>query len=256
MLGFHDGGGPHTPAAALRSAGAAGALAALAIGGCADLGTLGTPACGDGVVQSGEDCDQKDATTSGNACGQTGGTNACRFICATGIACPTGWACGIDGACKLPIPGSFSTIGPSIPQGPASDLLVADFDSDGVTDIVAVAPPTVDLHFFETTHTSTDSTSIIAADPNPAVGVLTPSISTPATVAAPSLTLDLSRGLGVFTGQTDRSLASEVFATVTFTGGDYRVAAFLSGTTDFPTKPTGSSPTARGTSTPSCLPAR
>jgi hypothetical protein len=80
----------------------------------------------------------------------------------------------------------------------------------------------LDVHFSEIDGTSTPGPSILAGAPRPAVGLLTPVAQSDGSFAgSPSLTLDLSNGLGVFTGSSDRTLTPVVYASVAFpTGGE------------------------------------
>src|SRR4028119_2046392 len=85
---------------------AALALTALALGACARLPELAVGACGNGVVEAGEDCDT--FASEGLSCRARGELNACRFACSRQgggpeSACPAGWGCGVDdGICRAP----------------------------------------------------------------------------------------------------------------------------------------------------------
>jgi hypothetical protein len=190
---------------------------ALALCGCAALGDIGGPSCGNGVVEANEDCDQRDATTSGNACGQPGTVGACRFICAPGgPACPTGFTCGIDEVCRKPVsPPAFTGVPRVIAQTAVNDLVPADVDGDGLTDLLAVSEGALDVHFFDPDRTSTADTNIVAAESRPTVGVL--ARSDPANPIA--IVADVSGGVGVFTGSADRTVTAIPYVSVQAPGG-------------------------------------
>src|SRR6476659_5576450 len=72
-----------------------------ALSACSTLPDVAANACGNGIVEPGEECDG-DASAAGGTCG-TDGDNACHFVCADGgPTCPTGYACGTDGRCRAP----------------------------------------------------------------------------------------------------------------------------------------------------------
>lgn len=84
-------------------------LAALS-SACTELGPIGAGVCGNGVIESGEDCDQ-----GGGQCIPAGQPFECRLTCESDPECPTGWRCGADAVCREPT-GSFEV----------GELLVAD----------------------------------------------------------------------------------------------------------------------------------
>ncbi|MBX3155303.1 MAG: VCBS repeat-containing protein [Deltaproteobacteria bacterium] len=108
------------------------ALAALAA--CADLPALPHGACGNGVVEPGEDCDG--AAPPGLACAPAGDAAQCRFTCAT-AACPDGWVCGADATCRHAT-GQFAVGAPFALRH--ADLAIADVDGDGVGDVIGSDP--------------------------------------------------------------------------------------------------------------------
>ncbi len=202
----------------------------LALAGCADLAGVQTGVCGNGVVESGEDCDQKDSTTSGNACGQPGQTGACQFICAHGgsIKCPEGFACGVDDLCRKPVNPMTWTAADPVAEGPAQSIVAADFDGDGLDDAVTVTSAGVLVHYFDTTRTSTTSASIASYGTLPAVGALAAAAkSTDTTFYPPSVALLVSAGLGVFTGGADRTLTPIPYASLTIDKGRVHATPFL-----------------------------
>ena len=213
------------------------ALLALGALGCTDLSVVQTGTCGNGVVEpeNGEDCDQKDATTSKNACGQPNKAGECRYICEHlgSIECPDGYRCGVDDVCRKPVdPMTWTQASAPIPEGQCEELHVFDFDSDGINDVVAVAPPTVTVHYFEKSRTSTPGDTLVVQRPQVSVGSLTPSDTTTGAAtsvftATPTLAVNLSRGLSLFSGQTDRTLAPSAYASVSIAKSNFRVAPFL-----------------------------
>jgi hypothetical protein len=227
---------------------AAGLVAAMGLAGCADLADVPTGTCGNGVIDSDEDCDPgSNTSTSTNptlaTCGAPGGTGACQYICPQGT-CPAGFYCGVDGLCRQPVSPESWSPGNPVSETSAQQILVADFDGDGVQDAVAVTTSGIDLHFFETTRTSTDTASILVLGPRPAVGTLTHAASSAAsgssdTFYPPSITFDLSDGLGVFTGGSDRTLTPIPYASLSTPVGSYHAVPFgfdktlMAGLTEF-----------------------
>lgn len=112
-------------------------LLAAAGSSCSELPAVHSDVCGNGVVESGEDCDLY--APAGQACGRAGQSGQCRFTCdrqATGASCPQGWACGLDQVCRRPT-GDFSLLPASTPSD-ARRLVTGDFDGDGRKDVVAI----------------------------------------------------------------------------------------------------------------------
>jgi hypothetical protein len=91
-------------------------------------------ACGNGVVESGEDCDR----FPDGQCLPAGEKNACRLHCtadAQGVrpACPTGWGCGTDDLCRQPT-GKFQAAA-WLPIEGGAKLATGDFDGDKRQDL-------------------------------------------------------------------------------------------------------------------------
>lgn len=215
-------------------------LLAAAATGCLELPPIQEHVCGNGVVEpdNGEDCDTPDQVS----CGQVGSSGECRLLCAVdgSVACPEGWRCGVDQLCRKPSD-PFAWESPIfVPEGSATALKAADFDGDGIDDVLALVPPAVSVHYFEADGTSLTSDAVIAADTFPSVGVLTAQQSGSDATVYPvhDIALNVSRGVGVIRGGSDRALQTTAYASqelpqnfhvamVTFPGSAY-VAPFVS----------------------------
>ena len=67
-------------------------LASLLFVGCTDFAAIDRGVCGNGLLESGEDCDSSDATCV-----------RCAVTCSTSRDCPsTDYTCGVDGLCHAP----------------------------------------------------------------------------------------------------------------------------------------------------------
>ncbi|MET0596189.1 MAG: VCBS repeat-containing protein, partial [Polyangiaceae bacterium] len=182
------------------------------IGGCAELPDIPANSCGNGVIESGEDCDTF-ATQPNAFCRPAGTAGACHFDCrerADGgvAACPAGWGCDVDGLCREPT-GEFSTP-VRVEVGGVSSLLTGDFDGDGRGDIMSREPldaygrSRLRFHYFDTS------------------GALTETRLFPTLVASPSVAELTGDGrsdvvfsdfrVGMLLGQADRGLLPETFA--------------------------------------------
>lgn len=111
--------------------GLAGALLGWSCDGFVELEAL---RCGNGIIEpvADEDCD---GLPAGNAyqCGRPGTAGACRIICED-TACPPGWRCGADAVCRA----SRGVLGlPVVTRLDGATLDVADFDGDGLSDVVS-----------------------------------------------------------------------------------------------------------------------
>lgn len=100
---------------------------------CADLQPLEKGACGNFVIDPGEDCDGH-PLEPGTTCAAPDAANSCRQVCDSS-ACPAGWGCGSDGICREST-GAFSPNGLPIPLGTPNQMYPGDFDEDGATDIL------------------------------------------------------------------------------------------------------------------------
>jgi hypothetical protein len=107
---------------------------------CADLSKAEPGACGNGVIEEGEECD-KHAEFPGSTCGAPGTPAQCRYLCAYGAAstgCPAGRGCGQDGICRQPSR-TFTELTAAAAEGASRIILPADFDGDGRPTLILMA---------------------------------------------------------------------------------------------------------------------
>lgn len=116
---------------------------------CAALDKLPEQTCGNGVVDSNEDCD----TFPTGQCGAPATPGACRLACGKQgdgnvLACPDGWGCGTSGFCRQPT-GTFEPSSEPVSAG-VTTMLVGDFDGDGKKDILGSSGATSKgrIHYF------------------------------------------------------------------------------------------------------------
>lgn len=119
------------------------------VAACSALDPLEPGVCGNGVVDTNEDCDFLASQTAARAskndkseCAPPGDRNACRFVCDALVACPTGFACNLnDGYCVKP----SGTFEPELTSEIGAVRMVrGDFDGDGRTDLVLSQPSGLD----------------------------------------------------------------------------------------------------------------
>ncbi len=105
------------------------ALAALggALPACTDFDAIPRGICGNGLVETGEDCDSSDARCV-----------RCAIACAAAADCPNAdYTCGADRLCHAP-GGALAT--PSAPVTfQVDDLRITDVDHDGTGDVLGVS---------------------------------------------------------------------------------------------------------------------
>jgi hypothetical protein len=113
----------------------------LLLSGCADLQPIAADVCGNRLVepQAHEECD------GGPGCGAPDTPGACRFGCADGSPCPESYTCGTDGICRKPS-GAFELV--PLEYDFTRELVAADADGDGDTDLVRVGAERTDLELF------------------------------------------------------------------------------------------------------------
>ena len=175
--------------------------------GCFGLEEKDLGECGNGVLETGEDCDGY-GVNGGTHCLPAGHPAECRLTCAPKDgkpqSCPVGWHCGHDSICRAPS-GSFAD---PLDLGQPSGhwLAVADFDGNGLDDVASLHSAHLAVHY-------------LAAD-----GRLQDSFHTPVDVLGkPSLaaldddgladlTLPTTDGLTVLRGSTARTLTPTTYA--------------------------------------------
>ena len=130
-----------------------GALAALVH--CETLPELAPGVCGNGVKDTGEDCDLIEAT-SGN-CGAPETAGACRFLCVVDAdagsgaeaalpTCPVGFGCGTDGICRTRDVNVPYSPGAPIAVG-ADRVLTANLAGTGQYSVLAVSRDAIDVGY-------------------------------------------------------------------------------------------------------------
>ena len=94
---------------------------------CTTFDAVPRGVCGNGIVETGEDCDSSDATCI-----------ACAITCTTAADCPNdAYSCGTDDRCHAP----GGTVGQGQIAGPfaANDYRITDLDQDGLGDVVGTS---------------------------------------------------------------------------------------------------------------------
>lgn len=124
---------------------------ALALASCAELSEVPPGACGNHVLEAGEDCDGASAF-DGASCGEPADpVTACHYTCDPGAAvsaCPSGWGCGNDHVCRAP-GGTFARGDGAVMSYPfrADNFAVGDIDGDHNLDLIGNAKQTIAMRF-------------------------------------------------------------------------------------------------------------
>jgi hypothetical protein len=176
---------------------------------CADLPAIERGVCGNGVLDSGEDCD---GPSDAGTCGEAGIAGECRFVCdpaATVSGCPAGYGCGTDTVCRRG-DGKFTLSTSSVPAG-VDVIGVGDFGGRGTKSVYAQSLDVLGL----------GSPRVLRFDAAGAA-LQSETASIPASLGAPQIA-DLngdgrkdvattaSDGVSVFLGQGPTTLVAEAF---------------------------------------------
>ncbi|MFT3767293.1 MAG: FG-GAP-like repeat-containing protein [Minicystis sp.] len=205
----------------LRRAGAALAAVtavALAAASCADLAPLRAGACGNFVVDDGEDCDSR-AAAPGATCAAPGAAHACRYVCdpGTGATCPAGWGCGADGVCRKSA-GTYAPLGDLVSFSALRTMATGDFDGDGVPDLLLLGQPdALGRAAARIVHPATASAPA-AVEPIPKVLAAAAVGDVDADGLADVLFADVD-GISLLRGRHDRSLDFASFPSLLFAAG-------------------------------------
>jgi len=176
---------------------------------CTDLPTIEPNACGNGVIEAGEDCDTFANAGADTHCRSPGQPGACRYDCDT-AKCPKGWGCGADHVCREPTArfgesiNGFATV--------ADRLRTADIDGDGRADILTLSKPdplgrtNARVFFFDDPKQPPAVSTVLHA---PAAGPVLGDLNQDgrADLAFSSLS-----GLNVLLGQRERKLSPQAFS--------------------------------------------
>lgn len=114
-------------------------LAGLLLVGCTDFAAIDRGVCGNGLLETGEDCDSSDARCV-----------RCAVTCSAQTDCPTtDYECGVDGLCHAPGGGLSQPRSAGTFQ--ASDIYVSDIDHDGLGDAVGLSRTSIVVRHGEAT---------------------------------------------------------------------------------------------------------
>ncbi|MET0414073.1 MAG: hypothetical protein ABW217_22375, partial [Polyangiaceae bacterium] len=207
--------------AALALLAALGSFAAL--GGCTALPVIERDECGNGVVETGEDCDTF-APDAGLVCRAPGSIGECRIDCRAASdgsrpSCPPGWGCNVDAICRPPA--SDFTPAVEIEIGGIDQLKAADFDGDGRTDLLASDRPDgvgitrLQLLYFDE-RGALDDTRVFPKR------VLAPLVHDVSGDGRSDFVFSTGR-VGMILGRADRSVVPETFSSYRIEGTDARV---------------------------------
>jgi len=104
------------------------------VSACTDFTAVTRGACGNGLLEPGEDCDSGDPSCV-----------RCAVTCRGAIDCPTAaYTCGVDGFCHAP-GGQLADPTPPVTFG-ADDLRITDVDHDGTGDVIGVSKTSIVVH--------------------------------------------------------------------------------------------------------------
>lgn len=193
--------------------------ALLVVLSCTPLHDLQLGVCGNGVLESGEDCDTfVDPTLmTGGHCGLDADlpNQRCRYVCERGRpdTCPRGWGCGPDGVCRYGV--ALEAVSAVELSTGAPSVRVGDVDHDGFWDQVIVGAQATTVRF------GPDFTSreLLAVEANDTFAIAD---------FDGTGTLDFAfardRGLSVFLTRPDRSITAVPLASAQLGTEQVRVA--------------------------------
>lgn len=197
-------------------------LLAIAVGSaasCRELPDLRQRACGNGVVDPGEDCDT--FAPAGQRCGRVGSPVACRFECSLSPiedtpVCPTGWQCGTDDICRAAT-GSFVPMATPI-EAAVERVLLGDFQGTGRAAVLglgsanSVGAAYARLFFLQDDGTPVESTLLGFPVVSPVLGDLSGD-------GRDDFVFSLIGGLGVMLGQSSQQLRPVAYPLLTVQAG-------------------------------------
>ena len=197
-------------------------LVAFAVGSavsCRELPDLRQRACGNGVVDPGEDCDT--FAPAGQRCGRAATPVACRFECslspvADTPVCPTGWQCGTDDICRAAT-GSFVPMATPI-EAAVERVLLGDFQGTGRAAVLglgsanSIGAAYARLFFLQDDGTPVESTLLGFPVISPVLGDLSGD-------GRDDFVFTLIGGLGVMLGQPSRELRPVAYPLLTVQAG-------------------------------------
>jgi VCBS repeat protein len=122
-----------------RRAACAAAAVLVVLAGCTALPVIERDECGNGIVETGEDCDSF-SPGPGLVCRDPGSIGECRIDCRAASdgsrsACPPGWGCTLDAICRPPSNEFMPPV--EIEVGGVHTITSGDFDGDGRVDLLA-----------------------------------------------------------------------------------------------------------------------
>lgn len=132
--------------------------AAVTLASCAELATVETNVCGNGVVEpaNNEFCDSGDVNDP--RCGAPDDTAACQFVC-TESACPDGYGCSVAGVCTAAAGSYEPAADTTLPLG--QGLVIQDVDGDGYDDLVTRDASGLLITFGAATRALTDTRRVV-----------------------------------------------------------------------------------------------
>lgn len=122
---------------------------------CTELPAIATGVCGNGVVEPGEDCDQRDTAACSN----------CYWMCKsdTPNECQNeavGYLCAADGVCYGPS-GVFEQTPSDASAFPVLGFRILDLDLDGIGDVVGLNPTALNVRYGDASGRLVDSYNVV-----------------------------------------------------------------------------------------------